>query len=43
MLDVLWNVVWFVVALSILVCFHELGHYWVARRCGVKVLRFCLG
>jgi len=33
----------FVVALSLLVLVHELGHYWVARRCGVKVLRFSLG
>lgn len=43
MLDVIWSVAGFIVALSILVCFHEFGHYWVARRCGVKVLRFCLG
>lgn len=33
----------FVVALGLLVAFHEFGHYWVARRCGVKVLRFSLG
>lgn len=33
----------FVVAIALLVVFHELGHYWVARRCGVKVLRFSLG
>ncbi len=26
-----------------LVTFHEFGHYWVARRCGVKVLRFSVG
>lgn len=30
-------------ALFILVTFHEYGHYWVARRCGVKVLRFSIG
>ncbi|MBI5429012.1 MAG: RIP metalloprotease RseP [Nitrosomonadales bacterium] len=30
-------------AIALLVVFHELGHYWVARRCGVKVLRFSLG
>jgi regulator of sigma E protease len=29
--------------LALLVVFHELGHYWVARRCGVKVLRFSIG
>jgi membrane-associated protease RseP (regulator of RpoE activity) len=26
-----------------LVTFHEFGHYWVARRCGVRVLRFSVG
>lgn len=31
------------VALGVLVTFHELGHFWVARRCGVKVLRFSVG
>ena len=33
----------FVGALALLVVFHEFGHYWVARRCGVKVLRFSFG
>lgn len=33
----------FLVALCVLIVFHELGHYWVARLCGVKVLRFSLG
>ena len=33
----------FVGAIALLVLFHEYGHYWVARRCGVKVLRFSLG
>ncbi len=33
----------FVGAIALLVLFHELGHYWVARRCGVKVLRFSVG
>ncbi|NOU00811.1 MAG: RIP metalloprotease RseP, partial [Gallionella sp.] len=33
----------FVTAIALLVTFHEFGHYWVARRCGVKVLRFSLG
>jgi regulator of sigma E protease len=31
------------VTLGILVAFHEYGHFWVARRCGVKVLRFSVG
>jgi regulator of sigma E protease len=29
--------------LAIVVTIHEFGHFWVARRCGVKVLRFCIG
>ncbi|HSM98138.1 MAG TPA: site-2 protease family protein, partial [Gallionella sp.] len=28
----------FIAAIALLVLFHEYGHYWVARRCGVKVL-----
>ena len=34
---------WLIVSLGILVTFHEFGHYWVARRCGVRVLRFSVG
>ena len=33
----------FLVALGVLVAVHEFGHYWVARRLGVKILRFSLG
>ena len=33
----------FIVAIAVLVSIHEYGHYWVARRCGVKVLRFSVG
>ncbi|MGA7595622.1 MAG: RIP metalloprotease RseP [Gallionella sp.] len=33
----------FVVAIALLVVFHEYGHYWMARRCGVRVLRFSIG
>ena len=33
----------FVVVLSVLIFFHELGHYLAARYCGVKVLRFSIG
>lgn len=33
----------FIVAIVVLVLFHELGHYWIARLCNVKVLRFSLG
>jgi regulator of sigma E protease len=34
---------WMLVALGVLVTFHEFGHFWVARRFGVKVLRFSVG
>jgi regulator of sigma E protease len=43
MLTTLWNLGAFIVALSILVAIHEFGHFWVARRCGVKVHRFSIG
>ncbi|MFT4836953.1 MAG: regulator of sigma E protease [Psychromonas sp.] len=43
MLSSLWNLGAFIVALSILVAVHEFGHFWVARRCGVKVHRFSIG
>lgn len=33
----------FLVAISVLVAVHEFGHFWVARRLGVKVLRFSIG
>jgi regulator of sigma E protease len=32
-----------IVTLGLLIAFHEFGHYWTARRLGVKVLRFCIG
>src|SRR6478672_2839156 len=34
---------WWIVSIGVLVTFHEFGHYWVAKRCGVKVLRFSVG
>lgn len=33
----------FICALAILIVFHELGHYTIARLCGVKILRFSVG
>jgi len=33
----------FLIALAVLIVFHELGHYIAARLCGVKVLRFSVG
>lgn len=43
MIDFIGSVWWMIVSLGVLVTFHEFGHYWVARRCGVKVLRFSVG
>ncbi|MFT3806775.1 RIP metalloprotease RseP [Arenimonas sp.] len=43
MSEFLGSLFWFIVTLGVLVTFHEFGHYWVARRCGVKVLRFSVG
>ena len=41
--EVLLPVFAFVVAIGILVTVHEFGHFWVARRLGIKVLRFSIG
>ncbi|HBR96076.1 MAG TPA: RIP metalloprotease RseP [Gammaproteobacteria bacterium] len=41
--DLLFNVVAFLVALGALIAIHEYGHFWVARKAGVKVLRFSIG
>lgn len=43
MLDFLWNLGSFIVALGLLITAHEYGHFYVARRCGVKVERFSIG
>jgi regulator of sigma E protease len=43
MSSMLHYVLSFVVALGVLVTVHEFGHFWVARRLGVKVLRFSIG
>ncbi|MBL4743179.1 MAG: RIP metalloprotease RseP [Cycloclasticus sp.] len=42
-MEILISIISFVVALGILVTIHEFGHFWVARKCGVKVLRFSVG
>lgn len=39
----LFTLLAFAVALGVLITFHEYGHYWVARRCGVHVERFSVG
>ena len=41
--NVVLSAVAFIVALGALVAFHEFGHFWVARRLGVKVLRYSIG
>lgn len=43
MLSILWSFAAFIVALGVLITVHEFGHFWVARRCGVKVERFSIG
>lgn len=40
---VLHNILFFILAIGVLVAFHEFGHYWVARLLKVKVLRFSIG
>jgi regulator of sigma E protease len=42
-LEVLIAVAAFIVAIGVLVAVHEFGHFWVARRLGIKVLRFSIG
>jgi regulator of sigma E protease len=42
-MSVVWYLLWFVIAVGLLVTVHEFGHYWVARRLGFKVLRFSIG
>lgn len=39
----LWVLGAFLLALGVLIVVHELGHYWAARLCGVKILRFSIG
>jgi len=43
MTGILWNFASFIIALGILVAVHEFGHFWVARRCGVRVEKFSIG
>ena len=39
----LTTLLFFIIAISLLVVIHEYGHFWVARRMGVQVLRFSVG
>ena len=42
-MDFMHTLFYFIVAIGVLVSFHEFGHFWVARKAGVKVLRFSVG
>lgn len=42
-MDLLHKLFYFAIAIGVLVSFHEFGHFWVARKVGVKVLRFSVG
>lgn len=42
-MSILISILAFIVAIGLLVTVHEFGHFWVARRVGVKVLRFSVG
>ncbi|WP_434456376.1 sigma E protease regulator RseP [Stutzerimonas urumqiensis] len=42
-MSALYMIIGTLIALGVLVTFHEYGHFWVARHCGVKVLRFSVG
>ncbi len=43
MSEVLFSIASFILVIGILVTFHEYGHFWVARKLGVKVTRFSIG
>jgi len=42
-MSLFWYLLWFVVAVGLLVTVHEFGHFYVARRLGFRVLRFSVG
>ena len=42
-MDMIYTIFITLATLAILVAVHEYGHFWVARKCGVKVLRFSIG
>lgn len=39
----LWSLGAFIVVIAVLVFVHEYGHFWAARKCGIKVQRFSIG
>jgi len=42
-MEILQNIIYFILAIAILVTIHEFGHYWVAKKLGIKILRFSIG
>ena len=43
MTEIFGSIWWLLVTLGLLITFHEFGHFWVARRLGIRVLRFSIG
>lgn len=41
--ELIYSILFFIVAIGVLITFHEYGHFWMARRMGVEVLRFSVG
>ncbi len=39
----LWNLLFLLITIGVLVTVHEFGHFWVARRCGIAVRTFSIG
>ncbi|WP_420514260.1 RIP metalloprotease RseP [Haemophilus influenzae] len=39
----LWSLGSFIIAIAVLVSVHEYGHFWAARKCGIKIHRFSIG
>jgi regulator of sigma E protease len=42
-MELMHTLFYFIIAIGVLISFHEFGHFWVARKAGVKVLRFSVG
>ena len=42
-MNILSSLFFFLLAIGVLIAFHEYGHFWVARKLGVKVLRYSIG
>lgn len=42
-MEILQNIIYFILAIAILVTIHEFGHYWVAKKLGIRILRFSVG